>query len=32
LTTTAPRSAASFDQIALAARQGEKNLRALMRG
>jgi hypothetical protein len=32
LKLTAPKSAASFDQIALAARKGEKDLRALPRG
>jgi hypothetical protein len=32
LNNTLPKSAASFDQIALAARKGEKHLRALMHG
>jgi hypothetical protein len=32
LRDSAPRSAASFSQIALAARKGERDLRALMRG
>jgi hypothetical protein len=32
LNNTAPQSAGPFNQIALAARKGEKNLRALMRG
>jgi hypothetical protein len=32
LNNTAPKSAAPFNQIALAARKGEKNLRSLMQG
>lgn len=32
LKRTAPKSAASFDRIALAARRGERDLRALLRG